>query len=404
MTATKQLRTDIWERIGWIWTLVFYVSLAISLILALDAGLTPNEVRLAWILSIALSIWQVGGIFLVFRYPHYRQQPGRALIYVAGLLIIFFFLTQINGTFNFLLSGLYPHIFVALTIRYAIPAAILLNLIAFREQILDIGLANFWQTPAIWGFAVMSVLGLVLASWIYAIIHQSVQRRELIEELEAAQVQLAETQRREGMLAERQRLAQEIHDTLAQGFTSIVIHLEAAEEGLPAGNTTTHHHLNQARTIARHSLTSARRVVQDLRPELLEKDPLPTAISRTTQRWSQQSGIPATATTTGNVQNLHPEQEVTLLRATQEALANIQKHAQAQSANVTLSYMGDMVILDVQDDGVGFDPAGITPTSTHSYGLTAMRQRLHQIGGSLTIESQPHDGTTLVIEIPTTTH
>lgn len=404
MTETRQLRTDIWERIGWIWTIVFYLSLVVSLVLALGVGLTSEELRQAWILSIALGIWQVGGIFLVFRYPHYREQPGRALIYVTGLLSIYYFLTQIHGVFNFLLSGLYPHVFVALTFRYAIPTAILLNVIAFHEQITAIGLSNFWRNPALWGFTVIGVLGLVLAYWIYAIIQQSVQRRELIEALQSAQAELSETQRREGMLAERQRLAREIHDTLAQGFTSIVMHLEAAEEGLPAGNNITHHHLNQARTIARDSLTSARRVVQDLRPELLEKEPLPNAIARTTQRWSQQSGIPATATTTGDTQDLHPEQEVTLLRATQEALANVQKHAQAQAVNVTLSYMGDVVVLDVQDDGLGFDPAGLTPTSTHNYGLTAMRQRLQEIGGTLTIESQPDEGTTLVIEIPTTNH
>jgi signal transduction histidine kinase len=204
------------------------------------------------------------------------------------------------------------------------------------------------------------------------------------------------------VLQERQRLAREIHDTLAQGFTSIVMHLEAAEQGIPTALQTTQHHLTQARQTARESLGQARRVVDDLRPELLESRPLDEALGRVAHNWSMQSGIPAALQVTGAAQKLHPQVEVTLLRATQEALNNIRKHARAERVAVTLSYLDDMVILDVQDDGRGFvAAAGAEETAVSSgFGLVAMRERVEQLGGELVIESEPDEGATLMVSIP----
>ena len=213
------------------------------------------------------------------------------------------------------------------------------------------------------------------------------------------------------VLRERQRMAREIHDTLAQGFTSIVMHLEAAEQALPDDPTTLTRHITQAKSTARDNLTQARRVVEDLRPEVLESAPLFQAIERVVQRWEQHSGIPATFKMTGQVQPLHPEVEVTLLRATQEALANVRKHAQASETQVTLSYLGDVVILDVQDNGRGFVaengqsetvyPELAEGAVSGGFGLVAMRQRVDELAGELIVESDPAEGTTLMVSIPT---
>ncbi|WP_420628993.1 GAF domain-containing sensor histidine kinase [Candidatus Leptofilum sp.] len=205
------------------------------------------------------------------------------------------------------------------------------------------------------------------------------------------------------VLRERQRMAREIHDTLAQGFTSIVMHLEAAEQALPDDPTTLTRHITQAKSTARDNLTQARHVVEDLRPEVLESAPLFQAIERVVQRWEQHSGIPATFKMTGQVQPLHPEVEVTLLRAAQEALANIRKHAQASETQVTLSYLGDVVILDVQDNGQGFMGGnGKSETAVSGgFGLVAMRERVDELDGELVIESDPAEGTTLMVSIPT---
>jgi signal transduction histidine kinase len=216
------------------------------------------------------------------------------------------------------------------------------------------------------------------------------------------------------MLAERQRLAHEIHDTLAQGFISIIMHLEAAEQALLTSTAATNRHLAQARQTARESLEQARRVVNDLRPELLEHAPFDQAVGRVVADWSAGSGVTAVFTCTGDCHSLHPQVEVTLLRAAQEALANVRKHARAGSVQVTLSYLGDMVILDVQDDGIGIVPgddggkdtatsAPLSASVSGGFGLIAMRERVEQLGGELLIESEPGEGTTVAVSIPVKT-
>ena len=204
------------------------------------------------------------------------------------------------------------------------------------------------------------------------------------------------------VLRERQRLAREIHDTLAQGFTSIVMHLEAAEQAIAQETALAARHIAQAKSTARDNLGQARRVVEDLRPEVLESTPLFQAIERVVKRWQRHSGISAKFQMTGEVQPLHPEVEVTLLRAAQEALANVRKHAQASNVQVTLSYLGDVVILDVQDDGHGFvtDNGPVATAVSGGFGLVAMQERVDELSGELVIESDPAEGTTLMVSIP----
>jgi signal transduction histidine kinase len=214
-------------------------------------------------------------------------------------------------------------------------------------------------------------------------------------------LRLVEEGRQMGVLAERQRLAREIHDTLAQGFTSIVMHLEAAEQAMPANHETALSHIDWARGTARESLAEARRVVWALRPDILEGASLPQAIEHLVGRWSEESGVTASADVTGTTRPLPTHAEATLLRATQEALANVRKHARARNVAVTLSYMMDMVALDVRDDGVGFDPAlRGNGDVERGFGLAAMRERVEQQGGRLIVESAPGEGATLVVELP----
>ena len=213
-------------------------------------------------------------------------------------------------------------------------------------------------------------------------------------------LRLIEEARRSGVIGERKRLAREIHDTLIQGFASIVMNLEAAE-GSPAGDAA-HRHLDEARNTAREGLAEARRIVWALKPEALEGAPLSEALERLVARWSEASGVAAGVTVTGTPLPLPPEAEVTLLRATQEALTNVRKHAGANRAVLTLSYMGDRVALDVLDDGVGFEPreTGRADGVSGGFGLPAMRERVEHSGGTLLVESEPGRGTTLVVELP----
>ena len=162
------------------------------------------------------------------------------------------------------------------------------------------------------------------------------------------------------MLDERQRMAREIHDTLAQGLTGIVTQLQAAEratERSPADPAGLRRHLAAATRLARDSLTEARRSVDALRPEPLEGCRLSEALVGVAERWSALNVIPVRVTTTGAARPIDPEAEFALLRAAQEALANVARHAHATRVGLTLSYMENVVALDVRDDGVGFDPA-----------------------------------------------
>jgi signal transduction histidine kinase len=243
----------------------------------------------------------------------------------------------------------------------------------------------------------------LLALWMRTIMRESTARKRLIEQLEEAQEELAAVERQSGILQERQRMAQEIHDTLAQGFTSIVMQLEAAGQALPEGLTSVQSHIHKARDIARASLAEARRLVLALRPESLEESTLPDALKREAERWTENTGIQTDFAVTGDPVPLHPEAEVSLLRAMQEGLSNVHKHAQAREVSVTLSFMADQVALDVQDDGQGFDLHNEMSSSDQGgggFGLRVMRQRVGQIGGEVLIESSPEQGTTLVVQIP----
>jgi signal transduction histidine kinase len=215
------------------------------------------------------------------------------------------------------------------------------------------------------------------------------------------------TQAREaGVTEERQRLAGEIHDTLAQGLTGIIAQLEAAEHTRTDPGELTRH-LAQAAGLARSSLTEARRSVRALRPEQLEDASLPEALRELTRGWSEQTGVAAALEVTGTPVRAGADVEAAVFRAAQEALSNVAKHAQAARVQLTVSYAGDTLLLDVADDGSGFDPATTGPAAAGpaaggGYGLTGMEQRLGRVGGTLTIESVPGTGTTINAAVPLT--
>jgi signal transduction histidine kinase len=232
---------------------------------------------------------------------------------------------------------------------------------------------------------------------------QQEKRRQTMRKLEEALTENAElhaqllVQAREaGIVDERQRMAREIHDTLAQGLAGIVTQLEATRH---AGDPEVRdRHLAKATRLARDSLAEARRTVHAVRPQTLDAAQLPDAIADVAARWSDLYDTPAEVRTTGSVRPLHPEVEVTLLRTAQEALANVGKHAKARRVGLTLSYMEDVVTLDVRDDGVGFRPEAVDGEDT--FGLTGMRQRVRRLAGQLEIESEPGGGTAISATVP----
>jgi signal transduction histidine kinase len=227
----------------------------------------------------------------------------------------------------------------------------------------------------------------------------SEQRARWLRELEAAQKenaalhgQLVVQAREAGIVEERQRMAREIHDTIAQGLIGVITQLEAARNN--PGDTT--QRLDNATKLARESLGEARRSVQALLPVQLEGRTLLDAIGHVADKWSLLNEVPTAVTTTGDAIALRPEVEVTILRVAQEALANVAKHARASRVGVTLSYMGDLVTIDVRDNGIGFVPN----SPVNGFGLTSMRQRVEALAGHLEVESIPGEGTAISASIP----
>jgi signal transduction histidine kinase len=221
-----------------------------------------------------------------------------------------------------------------------------------------------------------------------------------IAENEGLHRQLVTQAREAGVLDERRRMAREIHDTLAQGLTGIVTQLQAAEQAAartPGEQPGWQRHVAAATQLARESLTEARRSVDALRPEPLEGCRLSEALTDVAARWSAMNGIPAQVMTTGAARPVDPEVEFALLRAAQEALANVARHAHATRVGLTISYMENEVALDVRDDGMGFDPA----VPDRGFGLVAMRQRIAALSGTLQVESEPGGGTAISACVPT---
>jgi signal transduction histidine kinase len=400
MNAQPHRQADIWERFDWLWDVILYVALLVSVVLMVLDDNRAAPIWLAATLSAVFAIWHAVGTRLAHRnLADFNYQPIYRFLVILVDIILWFVLVLISPAYYFALFGLFGQVFRHLPIRYAALAIVLLTAAIIGEQLGDSAEGFSLTNPTVWVFGFIGLAGIVLGVWVSAIIGQSTQRRELIEQLEATQAELVAAERREGILEERQRLAREIHDTLAQGFTSIVMHLEAAEQALPNDPGGAHKHIDRARLTARASLDEARRVVQDLRPDLLEQDSLPGAIERAAARWRVESGLEVTTSITGDPVPLHPNIEVTLLRAAQEALNNVRKHAQATEAQLTLSYMPDTIILDVQDNGVGLAGAEPSPFSG-GYGLQAMRERAALCDGFVTLESDPGEGTTVVVSIP----
>ncbi|WP_345046273.1 sensor histidine kinase [Streptomyces rameus] len=245
----------------------------------------------------------------------------------------------------------------------------------------------------------------VAVVWAYqALYRESEQRRRLIEELTATRADLAQAQHTAGVLAERERLAREIHDTLAQGLSSIQLLLRAAERALPGRPDAAGRHVDAARQAAVDNLAEARRFVAALTPPALEDTTLAGALERLCSTAGSRHRITARFRLTGDPVPLATAHEVALLRIAQSALANTVSHAHATTAEITLGYGDDHVALGVVDDGTGFDPdRPPTPDPEGGgFGLAAMRARVHSLGGALTITSTPGHGTTLTARLPLT--
>jgi len=361
----------------------------------------PGQWRLTLILAAATGGWLS---MLVLVLPRRTRNPWLAVGFFAVLLSGATALAGRADPFTVFASIGYPIAFVLFSPRWSIFAAAATAVV----PLLGKGAWHPDTSTAPW-ITVVSIVGPILyVAWFIGAENEQRRRTneklaEANERLETAltenaalQAQLLTQARQSGVLDERQRVAREFHDTVAQGLTGIVTQLAAAEQTSEAAER--QRRLDQVHALAKESLTEARRAVHALRPAPLTDSHLPEALSGLAKRVSGTSGAKVTAETAGDARPLPPELEVTLYRVAQEALANAEKHARADRIGVTLTYAGDLVLLDIRDDGRGFAP-GDRGDGT-GFGLQAMRQRVEQMAGTLTIESAPGEGTAVHAEFP----
>jgi len=199
------------------------------------------------------------------------------------------------------------------------------------------------------------------------------------------------------VLAERNRMARDIHDTLAQGFTGVIVQLEAAEDARLQGlSREADEHVGRARELARGSLREARRSVQALRPQALEESDLCEALDSLFAKMTAGTNVRAEFAVSGVPRPLPPDWEDNVLHIGQEVLTNALRHARANRFTAQITFASDMVRMDLRDDGDGFDPSA----KSDGFGLLGMRDRVARMGGQLTIQSAPGEGTAVSIAIP----
>lgn len=355
------------------------LSAALALVYALGPvlGSRPTPRRFAWLAGL-VAVWMV----LVVLAPSFawcavplfstglRLLPPRAALVLVTLLTAFVVAAQLR-----LATGFDPNLVLAPPAVAAVATAVLVHV---RRQ------ADRQQELA-------------------------VRQRQLIDDLVLTRRELAATERREGTLAERQRLAMEIHDTLAQGLSSQRMLLQAADRTWETEPGTARAHVRTAAGIAARNLAEARRFVHDLAPaDLAAGEGLEAALGALAARTTATGGPAVRCHVEGSARSPLPDRvQSALLRIAQGALANVTEHAGAATAGLTLTHLDDRVVLDVADDGRGFatdgPAAGGAPDGTVSgrgHGLPAIRARVQQLGGRLTIESSPGEGTVLSAEIP----
>ncbi|MFJ3926456.1 sensor histidine kinase [Streptomyces sp. NPDC090022] len=353
------------------WIIALGIALAALYVLGPALGAAPTVRRLFW-LGLVVATWVVLVVLapsfawcaVPLFYTALRTLPPRAAIALVALLTVFVVIAQLK-----LAKQFDPNLLLAPPAVAALATAVFVHM----ER-------------------------------------QAEAQRALIDDLIRTRRELAATERREGTLAERQRLSMEIHDTLAQHLSSQQMLLQAADRTWDTDPGTARAHVRTATDIAARGLAEARRLVHDLAPpELADGSGRPEALPDALRALDAGPGITVRFHLEGAPVPLPDRTQSALLRIAQGALANVREHSGARAAALTLSFLGDQVVLDVADDGRGFaEPrtAGTTRAdgaTGRGHGLPAMRARVGQLGGTLTIESAPDEGTVLSAAVPLNT-
>ncbi|WP_214413997.1 sensor histidine kinase [Sphaerisporangium fuscum] len=317
----------------------------------------------------------------------------RRVVWLGGVAAVWLALVVLAPSFSWCAVPLLFLCLRSLNARGFAVAAAALTLVVIAAQLEIAQEADLSLVLAPIGIAAMT------AVIFWELQRESAARQLLIDDLISTRGTLADSRHRTGVLEERERLAREIHDTLAQGLTSMGILLQAADRMWASDPALARAHVRRAAAAAAENLDEARRFVRDLQPPALVDVSLPEALARLCASAGDDTELDVRFRQEGERYPLEPDVQAALLRVAQGALANVRDHSCAGTATVTLSYLDGEVTLDVFDDGAGF--AAPTPAPGRGYGLRAMRDRLAEVNGVLVVESVPGEGTGVAATVPT---
>lgn len=407
---------------------LYLVALVVAVAMTLASVVVPAPltVPVLWLVTGLTPALLCVADMLARRWQAAASGSGVMTGYFLLVSVVLGALAALFPTFTVVAFGLLPLAFVRLRRAPAVVVGVLMTGLPYLVQSSGIRWLFGDDAPpgtlirygpgylAAVGVALPVLTGLFTASAIQAVQRQSRAYRAVVEQLSATRAELASASRLAGQAEERQRLAHELHDTLAQGLSGVVLQLEAAEQQLDLDHDTAGQStrlvalarlLAVARATARGCLADTRRTVEALRPEPLDGANLSAALTHVCQRWTETTGVPARVTVRGEHRPWPPQLEVVGLRVVQEALANTAKHASANEVSVTAGYARDTLSLVVHDNGRGFDPAHApTPDGYTSggLGLSTMRERVAAVGGTVVVASAPGAGTTITAILPGT--
>ena len=396
---SARIEQPVWVRTLIGWHVVFYVLVGVTAIASLTADLSARRrIVFLGLLAVLALAYQ----FIAIPAMTSNRRPA-AHVYRLLMIVCVAGAVAIYPQSVFILFIVSPQIWLlSQRTRDAVPLSLLLLFAVGTAQLWSAG----WTTSAFWDILpwmlISLAVSLLLGIWIDKVISQSQQRAELIEELEAARDQLAEAHHSAGVMAERERMAREIHDTLAQGMTSIVMLAQTAAVELSRGAAEpAAARLAAIEDTARENLAEARALVAAFTPVALSEATLTEVLRRQAERFAAETGVDVQVSLDlpdDEVAALPQAQQVVLLRAAQESLANVRKHAGATSVLIRLGMSADGVGIEIRDDGTGFEPEA----PAGGFGLAAMRGRVEESGGTVQVESAPGRGTRVQVLIPAT--
>lgn len=369
---------------------------------ALLSGASPLAQTAA---MVAFGAWFTAGMVRYRRTMAEGAPPdARVGVWLLGLTVLWLILVAISPANAWIAFNLWLLGGLVLSLRWAIPYAAVTLLTVMAAQASAPGSLSPGELI---GPIVGATCAIAVSRGHRRLVREAIARQSLLDALMRAQLetselqaQMAALQRQAGVLAERTRLSRDIHDTLAQGFASILLTIRAAAppekaKDLPAI-------LARIETLAGEGLDESRRVVADLAPPQLAEVGVVSSLRRIVETHGSDGGLQTCFAVEGDLAQLPTPVEVTLLRTAQCALTNIRRHARATRVGMSLVRCADAVRLDIVDDGIGFEPSEVTGQATAGggYGLRSTQSRLRELGGDLEIESARGRGTTLTAVVP----